>query len=154
MRPVVLASSKLVALALELFLPGLVLGNQAPERRHRQHDAIIEVRVPEGRDALDPVEHRAQLLDDGLLRGDLLTRRRRGAAARVLHQARELPLLMGELRADHLVLELEEAVTGEAVGMEPHAIAAGGPAELPEDGRLPAALGVTLEVGLEEAVGE
>src|SRR5206468_931532 len=118
---------------------------QAPERRHRQHDAVIEVRVPQGRDALDLVEHGAQFLDDGLLRGDLLALRRRGAAARVLHQARELPLLMGKLWTDHLVLELEEAVTREAVGIEPHAIAARGRAELPENGRLAAALGVAVE---------
>ena len=30
-----------------------------PERRHRKHHAVIEVRVPQGRDALDLVEHRA-----------------------------------------------------------------------------------------------
>ena len=86
MRPVVLAGGELVPPALELLLPGLVLGHQAPERRHRQHHAVIEVRVPQGRDALDLVEHRAQLLDDGLLRGDLLALLRRWAAARVLHR--------------------------------------------------------------------
>ena len=63
----------------------------------------------------------------------------------------ELPLLVDELRADNVVLELEEAVTCEAVSIEPHAVAARGRAELPEDGRLAAALGVALEMVLEEA---
>ena len=71
-----LPAAELVPVGLQLLLPGLVLGNEPPERRHVHDDAVVEVRVPERRDALHLVEERAQLFDEGFLRGELLALRR------------------------------------------------------------------------------
>ena len=45
-RPVVRARGELVLLALELPLPRFMLRHEAPERRHHQHHAIVERRIP------------------------------------------------------------------------------------------------------------
>ena len=62
--PVVLALAERVPGGLQLLLPGLVLRDEPPERREVDDDAVVEVRLPERRDALHLVEEGAQLLDE------------------------------------------------------------------------------------------
>src|SRR5690606_4832614 len=59
-RPVVLALAERVPGGLQLLLPGLVLRDEAPERGEVDDDAVVEVRLPEGRDALHLVEKGTQ----------------------------------------------------------------------------------------------
>src|SRR2546430_46575 len=51
MGPVIVAIAKGIPRRLQFLLPSLVLGNEPPERREVDDDAIVEVRVPERRDA-------------------------------------------------------------------------------------------------------
>ena len=121
LRPVVLAGGKLGPLLLQLLLPRLVR-HEPPERRHHEHDPVVEVGfqsgatrftsssstrssatkppAPRSRDAPSPTGSRP-----------------------ALHQVGQLALLVGELRGQHVVLQLEEAVVGQPVGVQPDAVA-------------------------------
>ena len=59
-----LPSTERVPGGLELLLPGLVSGDEPPERGEVDDDAVVEVRLPQRRDALHLVEERAQLVDE------------------------------------------------------------------------------------------
>ncbi len=64
---------------------------------------------------------------------------------------REPPLLMGKFRGHNIVLDLEEAVPGEAVRMEPDTVPARGDRELPNDRRLAPALRMATKVMCEKS---
>ena len=153
-RPVVLAIAQGVPRGLELLLPGLVLWNEPPERREVDDDPVVEVRFPERRHALHLVEERAQLFDERLLRGERLALGRSRLLAQLVLHRLQPPLLVGELRADVVVLNAEERVIAECMDVEPHRVARGGRRELPVDRRLTTALRVHLDVQRKELVGE
>ena len=118
MSPVVLASAERVPGGLELLLPSLVLRYQPPERSEVDDDAVIEVRVPERRDALYLFEKRPQLLDEALLVGQLLTLRGRGYVTKLTRQRFEPPFLLRELRRGVVVLNAEESVLAARVDVK------------------------------------
>src|SRR5690606_26513291 len=154
MGPVVLALAERVPGGLELLLPGLVLRDEAPERGEVDDDAVVEVRVPERRDTLHFIEEGAQLLDERLLRGELLALGGSCSLTQLARERLEAPLLMRELGRDVVVLDAEQRVFAEGVDVEPNRVARRGRRELPVDRRLATALRVHLDVQREELLGE
>ena len=153
-RPVVFAGREGVPGRFELFLPGFMLGDEAPEGGGGEDDAVVEIGAPEGGDALDFVEHGAQLFDEGGLVVELAALGGGGERAGGVDEVGKAAVFEGELGGDEVVLDLEEGVFGDAVGVEPDGITGRGGAELPDDGGLAAALGVALEVVLEVGGGD
>ncbi len=114
-RPVVVAGHELVPAVLTLFLPWSVLGDQPPEQREVDDDAFVEIGVPERSDACHLLAERPQLLDEGLLLGDLLVLDRRGVGAHRLHQVCKLSALVLEFGCHVVVQDLIQDVIREAV---------------------------------------
>src|SRR5579871_6344627 len=150
-RPVIFSSCELVPLALEFLLPSFVLGDEPPKRGHRQHHPIDELWVPERRNSLYLVKESTKLVDESFLFSDFSALRCRWIATGVFNDIGELSLLVGQLGSHQVVLNLEEAVASKAMSIEPDAVAAGWHSELPQDRGFAAALGIALEVMLEEA---
>src|SRR5690606_7332199 len=88
------------------------------------------------------------------LSGDLFAFPSRGTDTRALSEAGEPTLFVSELGRNNIVLKLEEAITRQAVSVEPYTVPVRWHSELPKDGRFASALRVVLEGMLEETRGQ
>ena len=109
--------------AFSSFCQDLCWGTSRQSGREVDDDAVVEVRLPERRDALHLFEEGAQLLDESLLRGQLLALGSGRAVAQLARQRLEAPLFVRELGRDVVVLDAEERVLAEGVDVEPHRVA-------------------------------
>jgi hypothetical protein len=108
--PVVVTGYEFVPAGFALFLPRAVLRDKAPQGREVDDDTVVEVGVPEWRDAGDFPTERAQLFDEDFLFGDFLALTGGRASACALYKARELSLLVLELGCRVVVENLVEGV--------------------------------------------
>ena len=133
--PVVLAGAERVPSRFQLLLPRLVMRHEPPERSEVDDHAVVEVRVPEGGDALHLVEEGPQLIDEGFLRLDGFALRGDGIRPGLGAQRLELALLVRELGCHKIVLGAVQCVLCEAVNVEPDRISGRWRRELPVDRR-------------------
>jgi len=65
--PVIIPGTQSIPYALYFLLPGAPMRNEAPENRKIDNDAIIEIWVPKGSDALNFIKKYTKLLHKELL---------------------------------------------------------------------------------------
>src|SRR5262249_37778983 len=130
--PVVLAITERVPGGLQLLLPGFVLRSEPPEWGEVDDHPVIEVRIPERRDALYLVEEGAQLLDQRLLRSKLLALGGGPGVAQLARERLEAPLLVREFWSNMFHLHLIERIARKRMQVQPNGICTRWCCQLPE----------------------